>query len=88
MEIEFDPEKDQTNIANRGLSLALAAQAEWASALEWVDTRFDYGEQRMVAITYIEDRLYVIAYTLREGKHRIISLRKANKREVALYANA
>ena len=37
---------------------------------------------------YIGDRLHYVVYTMREGKYRIISLRKANPREIRQYAQA
>lgn len=43
-------------------------------------------ETRKVSIGYIELRLYVVVYVDRDGGRRIISLRKANKREVNFYA--
>jgi len=49
------------------------------------DDRFDYGEVREVAFGRINDRLFVCVYTDREAERRVISLRKANKREVRRY---
>jgi len=46
MRIAFDPAKDAVNLAKHGLSLALAADLEWDSAMVWVDDRKDYGEAR------------------------------------------
>ena len=46
------------------------------------DTRRDYGERRFLAYGPIESRLYVLVHTPREGRVHVISLRKANKREV------
>jgi uncharacterized DUF497 family protein len=85
VEIEFDPVKDATNIAKRGLSLRLAAVL--LSGLHDVETddRFDYGEQREIATGRIGDRLFVCVYTKRGNVYRIISLRKANRREVNAY---
>ena len=40
----------------------------------------------MCAIGYIHDRLYYVAYVNRDEACRIISLRKANLREVKRYA--
>lgn len=42
----------------------------------------------MCAIAYIEDRLYYVVYVDRDNARRIISLRKANLREVKRYAEA
>jgi len=83
-----DPEKDRKNLAERGLSLDLAEQLEWATALIWEDMRKDYGERRYCVLGFIEDRLHSVVFTPRDSKPRVISLRKANKREVNRYEKA
>jgi len=37
---------------------------------------------------FIKDRLHSVVFTPRNGKPRVISLRKANKREVSRYEKA
>ncbi|MBB5391077.1 MULTISPECIES: BrnT family toxin [unclassified Herbaspirillum] len=86
MEIAFDSAKNAINLEKHGISLADAAQIEWDSAFVTLDNRRDYGEQREVAIAYLRMRLYVVVYIDRENTRRIISLRKANKREIQHYA--
>lgn len=86
MKIAFDPAKDASNEAKHGVSLALAADFEWESSVVWMDERKDYGEPRMCAIGYIGLRLYCMVFVERSGARRIISLRKANQREVQRYA--
>ncbi len=86
MNITFDPAKDEANLAKHDVSLGLAVEFEWDSALTWPDTRKDYGESRAACIGYVGLRLYVLVYVNREGERRIISLRKANRREVERYA--
>ena len=49
------------------------------------DDRFDYGEVREMAFGLINDRLFVCVYADLEAERRVISLRKANKREVKRY---
>ncbi len=88
MEVTYDPTKDAANIAKHGVSLALAAELEWESAVAWPDVRREYGETRMAAIGYIGLRLYYVAFVDRADGRRIISLRKANQREVKRYAEA
>ena len=51
------------------------------------DTRRDYGEERMIALCAIGQRIYCVVYVDREDVRRIISLRKANYREVMDYAS-
>ena len=46
------------------------------------------GEQCWEATGYIGFRLHFAVYTIRGGKRRIISLRKANPREMRNYAAA
>ncbi|WP_020507533.1 BrnT family toxin [Lamprocystis purpurea] len=48
MDITFDPAKDRLNIANHGVSLAVAADLEWKLILVNEDTRAAYGERRFV----------------------------------------
>ena len=86
MQIEFDPAKDGANTAKHGVSLALASRLEWGSALVWFDGRKTYGEARHCALGLIGERVYFVASVDRAGVRRIISLRKANDREVMHYA--
>lgn len=86
--MDKDPEKERQNLAARGLSLDLAEQLDWATALIWEDRRQDYGERRYCVLGFIEDRLHSVVFTPRNGKPRVISLRKANKREVNRYEKA
>jgi len=81
MLIEFDPDKDAINRDKHGLSLGDAAMLDWDAAATWQDDRFDYGENRMRGLGYIGERLHHVAFVDREQVRRIISFRKANKRE-------
>lgn len=86
MHIAYDSVKDATNLAKHGVSLALAADIEWDTAVVWPDVRRAYGEPRQCAIGYIGPRLYFMVFVDRDEVRRIISLRKANTREVTRYA--
>lgn len=85
MRIEFDPVKDAANRAQHGVSLALAETLDWDAALVWVDDRFDYDELRMIALAPETSILYYVAFVERGEARRIISLRRATRREVAHY---
>ena len=85
MRIEFDPAKDAANRAKHGVSLALAGELDWAAALVWIDERFDYDEVRAIALAPKTGILYYVAFVDREDVRRIISLRRANRREVKHY---
>jgi len=90
LNVTFDPAKEAVNIAKHGVSLGAASAFEWADALVWPDTRHEYGERRMVALGYIGLRIMVVVFVDRPPdmptERRIISLRKANSREVNRYA--
>lgn len=88
MSIQFDQAKDAKNTQKHGVSVAVAAAAgfEWMDAVTWPDQRQDYGEERIAGIGYIGDRLFYVVFVVRGEERRIISLRKANQREVKRYA--
>jgi uncharacterized protein len=88
VQFDFDPGKDASNLSKHGLSLAAAAELSWDAALVWIDDRADYGEVRMVALAPIGDILFFVAFVDREEARRIISLRRANRREVSHYVKA
>jgi uncharacterized protein len=83
--ISFDPRKNERNIAERGLSFELVEEFEWNSALVVEDSRRDYGERRFQALGLIDGRLHALVFTPRAGRVHVISLRKANRREVGHY---
>ncbi len=78
MKIEFDPAKDVINLEKHGISLALAEQFDFDTALITQDLRHDYGEVRWSAVGFIHQRLHFLVYTWRGDALRVISLRKAN----------
>ncbi len=85
MRIEFDPQKDTANLAKHGVSLGLAFELDWNAALVWIDDRFEYDELRMIALAPRASTLYYVAFVDRGGVRRIISLRRATRREVKHY---
>jgi len=50
-----------------------------------IDKRKDYGEIRRCAIGYLGNRLHALVFTETRNGIRVISFRKANKREVINY---
>ena len=85
MWVDFDPAKDEANLAKHGVSLALAGQLDWDAALVWVDDRFTYDETRMIALAPAMNTLYCVVFVDRGEVRRIISLRRAERREVKHY---
>ena len=86
--MEYDPAKNQANIAKHRVGFQEAARFDWQTAQVVRDTRRDYGETRYIAQGFIDARLYILIFTLRGGKARIISLRKSNMRERKFYEHA
>ncbi|QKE40926.1 MAG: BrnT family toxin [Ferrovum myxofaciens] len=86
MHIEFDANKNDTNIHTRGLSFERAANFDFETAVFKQDTRRDYGEIRLRALGYLDGRIHSLVFTETAKGIRIISFRKANKREVLTYA--
>jgi uncharacterized DUF497 family protein len=65
------------------LPFTLVLQLEWSGAVIQKDVRKSYGERRYLGM--IGDRLHAAVFTPRAGKVHVISLRKANQREVKAY---
>ena len=87
MKYEFDPAKNTSNITKHGLSLEDAQWLEWDTAYILEDTRKAYSERRYQALGLIEERLHMLVFCMPDaGTIRVISLRKANSREVKIYA--
>ena len=86
MQISFDPDKNEANIQSRGLPFDLVGQLDWLSAIIEEDLRHDYGERRYLVLGHIAERLHAVVFTPRTGLIHVISLRKANAREVKIYA--
>lgn len=85
MTLDKDQVKEARNLKERGIPFDEAEQLDWSTAILWQDMRRNYGESRYCALGLIEGRLYNVVFTPRYGKPRIISLRKANTREVRRY---
>ena len=85
MTVEFVPAKNAANIATHDVSLAVANDLDWDAALVWVDDRFEYDELRMLALAPETNTLYYVAFVERGVNKRIISIRRATRREVKYY---
>ncbi len=83
--IEFDWVKCQRNVVERNLSFERANEVDLEAALISRDERQNYGEDRYVALCHLDKRLHVLCFTETICGIRVISFRKANKREVLRY---
>lgn len=85
MKVTFDPQKRQKTLVERQVDFLDAAKVLANKTFEFPDLRKDYGEKRVVAVGYLEKRMVVIVYVGRGDTKQIISMRKANAREIKRY---
>ncbi len=85
MELDWDPVKAASNLAKHGVAFDAARDLDWERAV--VDATFNHpgGEPRLVALAPIGDRLHALVYSIETRAVRIISLRRANNREIDRY---
>jgi uncharacterized DUF497 family protein len=81
----WDPEKSRRNLQKHRVPFDLAPEMFEGAVYEANDDRMDYGEDRTIAIGMVEGRFLVCVYTVRDDEYRVISLRKATKRERERY---
>jgi uncharacterized DUF497 family protein len=87
MSFEWHNEKDKRNQVMRDVSFKMASEIfDDEYRLTFEDTRYPYGEQRFITFGQIAGRVFCVVYTMRGETVRIISARKANKKEQQLYA--
>jgi hypothetical protein len=83
--IEFDNTKREITLFTRGLDMARANEVFDKSHLDQIDVRKDYGEARIRTFGYLDKRPVFIIWTYRGNIRRIISMRRANEREIQKY---
>ena len=88
MNFEWDENKRKINIQNHGIDFVAAVSIfDDFNRIEAEDDRQDYGEERIQVIGSAKPGILFVVYTERDsgGTYRIISARKANKKEKAVY---
>lgn len=85
MKLDRDETKRQATLRTRGLDFADVARIEWDAAIVLDDDRRDYGERRQVCLGLLHGQLVVEAYTFRDEALRVISMRRASRRERKTY---
>jgi uncharacterized DUF497 family protein len=84
MQFEWDPKKSQINTKKHGIDFK-AAKALWNDP-DRVVIRAPYPlENRYILIGQLEDKIWTAIYTIRSSAFRIISVRRARKKEEDLY---
>ena len=87
MLVEYDRAKRDTTLRTRGLDMTQANKVFDGTTVTIEDDRKDYGELRYITIGFLAGRMVFVAWTPRANARRIISMRKANAREQALYSS-
>ena len=80
---EWDEAKRKSNLAKHDVDFSVVETFDWLTAKSKQSDR--RGESRLAATGFIGNRLYRVIFTERGDLIRIISLRKANPREVREY---
>lgn len=78
----WDEAKRTKTLAERGLDFANAERVFAGPTATFADSRKDYGEPRNITLGLLDGRHVVIVWTPRTDGRRIISMRKANAREI------
>jgi uncharacterized protein len=86
MELEFDLAKNARNIKERGISFERFADIDVETAISVEDGRKDDGERRLRVLGFIDGLLHAAVITPRGERIRVVSLRRANRREKGAYA--
>lgn len=81
----WDEAKNRSNLLRHGLDFGDAEKVLAGPCITFVDDRFDYGEERLITLGVLVGRVVVIAHAPRSEDIRIISMRKANRREQKIY---
>jgi len=82
MDFEWDEAKRAANLAKHGLDFADVPLLDWTNAKVLPDQRFTYSEPRFWAFGLLNGRLHLVAFVVRAKSYRVISFRKANRKEV------
>jgi uncharacterized DUF497 family protein len=85
LEFEWDPAKSEATFLIRGFDFAYASRVFSGERIETIDAWTDYGEIRIEAIGQVGPDVLTVIYTRRGSMLRIISARRANRKERALW---
>ena len=88
MRFIWDEDKNEINIQKHGIDFVDVPEMFKYPMVTDIDNRKDYGEERWVGVGILETIIATVVYTeINDGTIRIISARKATKRERSEYEN-
>ncbi|NJL83329.1 MAG: BrnT family toxin [Chloroflexaceae bacterium] len=85
MKYEWDEQKRQSNLRKHQLDFTVASQIFEGPIVERQDLRYNYGEDRFIAVGMAAGMMITVVYTWRGEKRRLISARPATKNERKIY---
>jgi uncharacterized DUF497 family protein len=88
VEFAWDPAKSDATAQSRGIDFARAAAIFTGRLVEWHDDRRPYGEIRFRSLGESAGEVLHVVYTRRGDVIRIISARRANRKERALWLSS
>jgi uncharacterized protein len=80
--ITFDAAKREKTLLQRGMDFRRTNEVFDGLHLTRADDRRDYGAPRFISAGLLDGRLVVIVWTPRGRARRVISIRRANAREI------
>lgn len=84
MQFEWDEQKNETNKSKHGIDFNTAKKL-W-SDINRIEIQSSFSdEERNILIGKIHKKLWVAVFTIRKNAYRIISVRRARKKEGMLY---
>ena len=83
MTLDWDPAKRQANLAKHGVDFAAVEDLDWSRAI--ARASLGAAEPRLLVLAPIGDRLHALVFSLERAAVRVISLRKANTREIRIW---
>jgi hypothetical protein len=85
VKFEWDERKRADNIRDHGIDFVDAKSIFEGYTVTISDDRFDYGEDRFITFGLLRETIIAVAHTEDEETIRLISARKATKREARAY---
>ena len=85
LEFEWDEPKRLSNLQKHAIDFIRACQIFDGFTVEFEDNRYDYGEDRFIAIGETQGLILTVVFTYREDIIRLISARQATRYERNLY---
>ena len=86
MEVAWDPAKEAANLAKHGISFVAAARVlESGTTFEFQSDRGSEPRWVAIGIHPAIPKIVAVVYTMREGRYRIISARRARTNEEEEY---